>query len=152
MTKIAADTPAKAGLLNMILHNGKFGCPSCETPGTTTKKGRGHNRSYHFSLVHTSNRRSKASMRRQGTKADATRTVSRIWLAWFMYILFWRNLFHFMTSVIIIADCWYERLTTRWHSPLFWLRHGSCHRRHALRLWGYYTQADKILDKREDTE
>ena len=75
VTKIAADTPAKASLLNMILYNGKFGCPSCETPGATTKKGKGYNRSYHFSLSDAQKRRSKASMRRQGSKADATKTV-----------------------------------------------------------------------------
>lgn len=35
---IAADMPAKAGMLNMKYHHGFYGCGSCENPGFSAKK------------------------------------------------------------------------------------------------------------------
>ncbi|XP_051167210.1 uncharacterized protein LOC127285304 [Leptopilina boulardi] len=37
------DAPAKAEVLNLMHHNGEYGCPTCEHPGETAKKGKGIN-------------------------------------------------------------------------------------------------------------
>lgn len=42
------DIPAKAMVLNMIGHNGFYGCPKCLQPGETTKTARGHVHTYPF--------------------------------------------------------------------------------------------------------
>ena len=42
------DIPAKAIVLNMIGHNGFYGCPKCLQPGKTTKTRRGHVHTYPF--------------------------------------------------------------------------------------------------------
>lgn len=69
VTKVAADSPAKASLLNMIYFNGFFGCSVCEIGGHTTKKGRGNNHSYARSAETPARKRTHARMLRQAEKA-----------------------------------------------------------------------------------
>lgn len=80
VSKIAADSPAKAALLNMVYFNGCYGCSYCETPGVITKKGRGHNRSYAQSLKGKARPRTAESMKRHGNKASIKTAVRYLYL------------------------------------------------------------------------
>ena len=42
------DLQAKAYALNMSMHNGEYGCSTCEEPGKVVKKGKGHMRCYPY--------------------------------------------------------------------------------------------------------
>ena len=66
VSKVAADLPAKADLLNMIQHNGRCRCAICEYPGFTALKGSGRNHSYAPKLsVGLRRRRTRRHMLRQ---------------------------------------------------------------------------------------
>lgn len=42
------DLQAKGYIVNMSMHNGEYGCITCEEPGVVTKQGKGHSRSYPY--------------------------------------------------------------------------------------------------------
>lgn len=42
------DLQAKGYILNMTMHNGHFGCSTCEEPGETVRQGRGYARHYPY--------------------------------------------------------------------------------------------------------
>jgi len=44
----SVDLQAKAYIANMSMHNGEYGCSTCEEPGKVVKKGKGHVRSYAY--------------------------------------------------------------------------------------------------------
>ncbi|OQV14193.1 hypothetical protein BV898_11547 [Hypsibius exemplaris] len=46
VTRVVADLPAKAEMLNMVYQNGFYGCGICESAGFTASRGNGHNHSY----------------------------------------------------------------------------------------------------------
>ena len=46
MTCCTMDLQAKAQVMEMVQHNGQYGCISCETPGEVFKQSKGHCRGY----------------------------------------------------------------------------------------------------------
>lgn len=44
----SVDLQAKAYIANMSMHNGEYGCTTCEEPGKVVKKGKGHVRCYPY--------------------------------------------------------------------------------------------------------
>ncbi|XP_070537055.1 uncharacterized protein [Ptychodera flava] len=42
------DLQAKAYVLNMTMHNGQYGCSTCEEPGETVRQGKGYARTYPY--------------------------------------------------------------------------------------------------------
>ena len=42
------DLQAKGYVLGMSMHNGEYGCPTSEEPGTTMKQGKGYDRQYPY--------------------------------------------------------------------------------------------------------
>lgn len=44
----SVDLQAKAYITNMTMHNGEFGCITCEEPGKVVQQGRGHARCYPY--------------------------------------------------------------------------------------------------------
>ena len=73
------DLPAKAVCLNMIGHNGFYGCPYCLQPGETyftNTDGRGHVHVYPYEHQHTIYR-DKTSVRRYAKEALENNTVTK---------------------------------------------------------------------------
>ena len=69
------DLQAKGYILNMSMHNGEYGCSTCEEPGATVKQGKGYARQYPYRIGKPAMRNSDDLKFNKGPKATRRKRI-----------------------------------------------------------------------------